>query len=162
MINAFEEEYLSLLKRFLFLSICRLYFIQVLREIDMEKVLQEFSWRLYHSNDTKIHQDAAPHYLRNKSLHQKFRLLTVQKQPPEVFCNKGVLRNFAKFAGKNLCQSLFFNNIAGLRPQTRHFIKKETLIVQLFLCKFCEISKNTYFREQLWTTASGLQFTLYV
>ena len=27
---------------------------------------------------------------------------------------KGVLRNFAKFTGKNLCQSLFFNKVAGL------------------------------------------------
>ena len=34
---------------------------------------------------------------------------------PEVFCKKGVLRNFAKFTGKQLSQSLFFNNVAGLR-----------------------------------------------
>ena len=34
---------------------------------------------------------------------------------PEVFCKKGVLRNFRKFTGKHLCQSLFFNNVAGLR-----------------------------------------------
>ena len=26
---------------------------------------------------------------------------------PEVFCEKGVLRNFAKFTGKHLCQSVF-------------------------------------------------------
>ena len=31
---------------------------------------------------------------------------------------KGVLRSFAKFTGKHLCQSLFFNNVAGLRPVT--------------------------------------------
>ena len=31
---------------------------------------------------------------------------------------KGVLRNFAKFTGKHLCQSLFFNKVAGLRPAT--------------------------------------------
>ena len=36
---------------------------------------------------------------------------------PEVFCKIGVLRNFAKFTGKRLCQSLFFNKIAGLRLQ---------------------------------------------
>ena len=35
---------------------------------------------------------------------------------PEVFCKKGVLRNFAKFTGKHLCQSLLFNKVAGLRP----------------------------------------------
>ena len=28
---------------------------------------------------------------------------------PEVFCKKGVLRNFAKFTGEHLCESLFFN-----------------------------------------------------
>ena len=31
---------------------------------------------------------------------------------------KGVLRNFAKFTGKDLCQSLFFNKATDLRPAT--------------------------------------------
>ena len=31
---------------------------------------------------------------------------------------KGVLRNFVKFTGKYLCQSLFFNKVTGLRPTT--------------------------------------------
>ena len=35
----------------------------------------------------------------------------------EVFCEKGVLRNFAKFTGKHLCHSLLFNKVAGLRLQ---------------------------------------------
>ena len=30
----------------------------------------------------------------------------------------GVLKNFAKFTGKHLCQSLFFNRVASLRPVT--------------------------------------------
>ena len=34
---------------------------------------------------------------------------------PEVFCKKGVLRDFAKFTGKHLCQSLFFSKVAGLQ-----------------------------------------------
>ena len=42
----------------------------------------------------------------------------MQKQPPEMFCEKVVLKNFAKFTGKNLCQSLFFNKGADLRPET--------------------------------------------
>ena len=42
----------------------------------------------------------------------------------EVFCKKGCLRNFAKFTGKHKCQSLFFNKVAGLRPETCNFIKK--------------------------------------
>ena len=36
---------------------------------------------------------------------------------PEVLCKKGVLRNFAKFTGKHLCQSLFFNKVASLSLQ---------------------------------------------
>ena len=32
---------------------------------------------------------------------------------PEVFCEKGVLRNFAKFTGKHVCESLFLNKVAG-------------------------------------------------
>ena len=32
---------------------------------------------------------------------------------PEAFYKNGVLRNFAKFTGKHLCQSLFFNKVAG-------------------------------------------------
>ena len=53
---------------------------------------------------------------------------------PEVFSKKGVLRNFTKFTGKHLCQSLFFNKV---------FFKKETL-TQVFSCEFCEMSKNTF------------------
>ena len=37
---------------------------------------------------------------------------------PDLLCKIGVLRNFAKFTGKHLCQSLYFNKVAGLRPAT--------------------------------------------
>ena len=33
----------------------------------------------------------------------------------EVFCRKTILRNFAKYTGNHLCQSLFLNKVAGLR-----------------------------------------------
>ena len=33
---------------------------------------------------------------------------------PEVFCTNGILKNLAKFTGKRLCQSLFFNKVTGL------------------------------------------------
>ena len=55
---------------------------------------------------------------------------------------KDALRNFAKFTGKHLYQRLFFNNVAGLP------------LAQVFSCEFCEISKNTFFTENLRTTAS--------
>ena len=69
---------------------------------------------------------------------------------PEVFYKKGVLKNFAKFTGKHLYQSLFFNKVAGA---TCNVIKKETL-AQVFSCEFCEISKNTFLTEHVWATAS--------
>ena len=63
---------------------------------------------------------------------------------------KGVLRNFTEFTGKHLCQSLFFNKVAFLRLAT--LLEKETL-AQVFFCKFCEVSKNTFFTEHVRTTA---------
>ena len=44
---------------------------------------------------------------------------------PEVFFKKGVLTNFAKFTGKHLGQNLFFNRVAGLRPET--LLKRESV-----------------------------------
>ena len=38
----------------------------------------------------------------------------INSRPPEGrFCEKGVLKNFAKFTAKHLCQSLLFNKVAG-------------------------------------------------
>ena len=58
-----------------------------------------------------------------------------------MFCKKGVLKNFTKFTGKHLCQSLFFNKVAGLGC---NFIEKETL-AQMLSCEVCVLFKNTYF-----------------
>ena len=66
-------------------------------------------------------------FVRKKCSH-KFR-----SSRPDVFSRKGVLGNFTKFTGKHLCQSFRFNKFAG----------QETL-TQVFSCKFCEISKNTF------------------
>ena len=45
-----------------------------------------------------------------------------------MFCKKGVLRNFAKFTGNHLLQSLFFNKVAGL-----HFSLKRDSSTGFFL-----------------------------
>ena len=45
-------------------------------------------------------------------------LCFVKKQPPEVFfLRKGVIRNFATFTEKHLCQSLLVNKVAALISQ---------------------------------------------
>ena len=38
-----------------------------------------------------------------------------------MFFKKGVLTNFVKFTGKHLCQSLFFNKVAGLLLKKGHW-----------------------------------------
>ena len=72
---------------------------------------------------------------------------------PEVFCKKGALRNFIKFTGKHLCQSLFFNKVADLRLAT---LLKKRLWHRCFYCEFCEISKNTFFDKTPLVAASDL------
>ena len=63
-----------------------------------------------------------------------------------MFCKKGVLRNFAKFTGKHLCQSLFFNKVAGLRAAT---LLKKRLWHRFFPVNFAKFLRapflqNTY------------------
>ena len=41
----------------------------------------------------------------------------------QLFCKKSVLQNFANF---QLCRSLFFNNVAGLRPSSCNVIGKDS------------------------------------
>ena len=61
-----------------------------------------------------------------------------------MFCQKSVLRNFANFIGKHLCQSLFFNKVVGLKSAT---LQREETLAQVFSGEFCEISKNTFFLQ---------------
>ena len=70
----------------------------------------------------------------------------IQKQPPKKFYKNRCSSSFAKFTGKRLCQNLSFDTEANI------FIKKETL-AQVSSCGFCKIYKNTFFTEQLLTTA---------
>ena len=45
--------------------------------------------------------------------------------------------------------------LLNLQVPACNFIKKETL-AQVFSCEFCEISKNTFLTEHLWTTVSAI------
>ena len=71
----------------------------------------------------------------------------VQKQPPEVFCKKAVLRNFTIFTGKNLCWSLFLTELPG------NLFKKTP--TQLFSSEYFGSRKNKYFEKHLRTAASS-------
>ena len=83
----------------------------------------------------------------NKWLIFQFNLQTCRSSHQRHSVRKGVLRNFAKFTGKHLCQS------ESTRAEACNFIKKEAL-AQVFSYEFCEISQNTFLTEHLLTTAS--------
>ena len=89
--------------------------------------------------------------LRVKKLYSALVIEINRSSRPDVFCKKGVVRNFAKLTGRHLCQGLSFNKVAALGL----FIKKETL-AQVFSCEFCEISKNTFSYRTPLVAASGL------
>ena len=76
---------------------------------------------------------------------------------PEEFCKKIVVRNLTEFTGKHLCQSLFFNKVAG---QACNFIKKET-IAQVFSCELCQISNMTFSHRTPLVAASGFSLFFY-
>ena len=82
---------------------------------------------------------------KGTKLHQQLEL-ELQKQPLELFCKNGVLKKFAKFTGKHLCQSLVFYK--------GDFIKKETL-AKVLSSEFCQTFMNAFLTEHLWTTASA-------
>ena len=63
---------------------------------------------------------------------------------PEVFCKKGVLRNFAKLIGKYLCQSFFFNKVAGLGPAT---LLKKRLWHRCFPVNFAKFLRTPFLTE---------------
>ena len=67
------------------------------------------------------------------------------------------LRNFAKFTGKRLCQSLFFNKVASLRPASLlATLLKNRLWHSCFPIHFCKRFKNTFFTEYLWTKNTSI------
>ena len=81
------------------------------------------------------------------NLHGLYNLIN-RSSRPEEFCKKGVIRNFAKFTEKYMCQSLFLNNVAGLRPK-------------VFFCEICEIL-NTFrseFGEENASLSKGAKIT---
>ena len=72
---------------------------------------------------------------------------------------KGVLKNFAKFTGKHLCWSLFFDKVGGLMPSTMqivfqqeftHALKEYQKVSSVFLDII-----NSYQVSQSSTTATA-------
>ena len=73
----------------------------------------------------------------NEGKWVSLRLSKARSSHRRCSVRKGILKNFAKFTGKHLCQSLFFNKVT---------------LARAFSCEFCEISENTFSTEHLWKT----------
>ena len=70
---------------------------------------------------------------------------------PEVFCKRGILRNFTKFTGIHPRQSLFFNKVTGLRPAT---LLKKRLLDRCFPVIFVKFLRTPFYTEHLSVAAS--------
>ena len=84
--------------------------------------------------------------------------LCFQKQPSEVFYKKSVLTNFTNFTGKHQCQSLFFNEVAGLRPAT---LLKKRIWYRCFPVSFVKLLRTPFYRTPLDDCFSVLNMPRY-
>ena len=69
-----------------------------------------------------------------RSSHQRFSM------------KKGVLKNFAKFTGKHLCQSLFYNEVAGLAAT----LLEKRFWHRCFPVNFLKFLRTPFLTEHLW------------
>ena len=60
-----------------------------------------------------------------------------------MFCKKSVLENQVKFTEKHLCQSLFFNNVACLKPA---YLLKKRLWHRYFPMNFAKFLRTPFFK----------------
>ena len=63
-----------------------------------------------------------------------------------MFCKKSFLRNFAKFTGKHLRQSFFFNKVAGLKPVA---LLKKSLWHRSVSVNFAKFLRTSFLLEHL-------------
>ena len=94
--------------------------------------------KLYPRNVTSI-------FLRHHTLLFRISVCFLNSQKQS---SSGVLlTNFAKFIGKHLCQSLFFNKVAGLRSAT---LLKKRLWHRCFPVNFAKFLRTSFFIQHFW------------
>ena len=84
---------------------------------------------------------------------QSVRAASIRSIRPEVFCKKGVLRNFTKFTGKHLCARDSFLMKVQARPAT---LLKKSLWHRRFPVNFAKFLRTPFLTEHFWTTASEI------
>ena len=89
------------------------------------------------------------HWKKLVSFKDYFSLVMSRKyrsSRPDVFCEKGVVKNFAKFTGKHLCLSLFFNKVAGAASN----LLQKRLWHRCFPVNFVKFLRTLFLIEHLW------------
>ena len=82
---------------------------------------------------------------------EDFRISNVAGLYPEIvvwrcYLKNGVLENFTKFTAKHLCQSLFFNQVADVKPSV---LLKKWLWRRCFSVNFMTLLRTLFFIEHL-------------
>ena len=125
--------------------------------------IKQIFWCFYKTQTTQLFMKIKHYLQRNSKLccyhlkckkHRMIVGFTTNKcRSSHQRCSvrKGDLGNFAKFRGKHLCQSLFFNKVAGLKPSIS---LKKRLWHRCFPRILRNFEKQLFYTERLWTTAS--------
>ena len=71
-------------------------------------------------------------------------IIIIRSSRLEVFCRKGILRNFAKFTGKHLYQNLFVNKVVGCAT-----LLKKRLLQWCFSINFAKFLRTPFLTEHL-------------
>ena len=83
----------------------------------------------------------------------EIKILGYRSSHQRCSMKKGVLRNFTKFTGKHLCQSLFFNKVAALRPAT---LLKKRLWHRCFPVNFVKFLRTPFLQNTSGRLLLGL------
>ena len=104
------------------------------------------------TDESDFSENKVPHlnYLKPFEFERKTNIGDInssQKQPSELFCKKGVLRNFSKFTGKRLCQSLFLTALGlqlyEIESKNTFFYRTSLLAASSKACDFTKIRFTT-------------------
>ena len=80
-------------------------------------------------------------------MFHKYRIGNLGSSHQRCSIKKRVLRNFTKFTGKQLCQSGFLNEVAGLSPATLLKILKKTLWHRCFPVYFVKFLRTPFLQN---------------
>ena len=140
----------------------------------MKLFLEKFTLEVFHRRYFRVNLGTFPDYLfcRTTLCYCSWGRIEKVREPDSfsyVFfeilyrkCSlkKVVLRSFTKLTRKHMCQSLLFNEVAGLKPAT---LLKKRLCYRCFLVNFAKFlrtpfSQNTSAWLLLWLLKVSLYF----